>query len=160
MDIQKFCKDLVAKAKPDKEMNGEVIKCLKNSFKQSRLTNKCEKEMAGILREQAIDLHLNPLLRVLCKNELDTICFYDDAEDSSKVEECLKNAFLQKRIPTRECQEEVATMIQISQADIQVDPLLQQACALDLLKFCRDIQQGNGRRKYAILINLIYLLAR
>lgn len=148
MDIQKFCKDIIARAKPDKEMNGEVIKCLKNSFKSSRLTNKCEKEMASILREQAIDLHLNPLLRVVCKNELDTICLYDETDDSSKVEECLKDAFLHKKIPTRECQEEVATMIQTFQADIQVDPLLQQACALDLLRYCNEIQQGSGRRKF------------
>lgn len=147
MDIQKFCKEIIAKAKPDKEMNGEVIKCLKNAFKSSRLTNRCEKEMAGILREQAIDIHLNPLLRLVCKNELDTICFYDESEDSSKVEQCLKDAFLQKKMQTKECQEEVATMIQVFQADIQVDPLLQQVCALDLLKFCSEIQQGNGRRK-------------
>lgn len=158
MDIQKFCKEITANAKPDKEMNGEVVKCLKNAFKQSRLSNKCEKEMAEILREQAIDIHLNPLLRVLCKNELETICQYNEYEDSSKVEECLKTALLEKKIPTIECQQEVASMIQVSQADIQVDPLLQQACALDILKFCKDVPQGNGRRKKFNLFLLLLLI--
>lgn len=98
--------------------------------------------MAVILKEQALDIHLNPLLRALCKNELEFLCSTDDNQ-----EECLKAAFLKKQIANRPCQEEIANLIQVSQADINVDPSLQQACALDLLKYCYEIPQGNGRRK-------------
>jgi len=45
-------------------------------------------------------------------------------------------------------------MIEESQADIQVDPLLQQVCALDLLKFCKDVPQGNGRHIQCLRITM------
>lgn len=147
MDIRKFCGEIVAEEESDKELHGKVSKCLRKAFRQSRLTSKCEKEMAGILREQALDLRLNPLLRVICKDELDTICKAESGEDDINAEECLKSAFLNKKIPTLACQEEVANLIEESQADINTDPFLQQICALDILKYCSDIPQGSGRRK-------------
>ncbi|KAK4879218.1 hypothetical protein RN001_007364 [Aquatica leii] len=144
-DINKFCQETIMRMKPDEELNGEVIKCLKEAFKRSKLSNKCEKEMAAILREQALDVQLNPLLKAVCKNELETICKTDIENDAGSTEECLKNALLQHKIPTAECQVEVANMIEESHADIQVDPLLQQTCSVDLLKYCREIVQGQGR---------------
>ena len=89
-----------------------------------------------------------------------TICKTND-EDNGDAEECLKDALLGSRIQTPACKVEVANMIEESQADIQVDPLLQQACALDLLNFCNDIPQGNGRRKifnFSRKTLLIYIL--
>ena len=147
-EINKFCSDIVERADPDKELNGQVIKCLRTSFRQSRLTNKCEKEMANILREQALDVRLNPLLKTVCKMELEMICKMDDEDDPENVEECLKSAFLGNHIANKACQIEVANMIEESQADINVDPILQQSCAYDLLTFCGGIPQGNSRRKY------------
>lgn len=145
MDIEKFCINHIVDTKPGNNMNEPIIKCLKTSFKNGRLTEICEKEMANILHEQAMDINLNPLLRAVCRDELQTICKQDG--DTADVEECLKTALLEKRIPTPACQNEVAAMIQESQADIQVDPPLQKACALDLLNFCSDVPQGNGRRE-------------
>lgn len=148
LDIKKFCFNHIVDTKPGNDMNEPVIKCLKTAFKNSKLTDTCEKEMAEILHEQALDINLNPLLRAVCKDELETICRQDDEEaNDGDAEECLKTALLEKRIPTPACQNEVAAMIQESQADIQVDPPLQKACALDLLNFCSDVPQGNGRRK-------------
>lgn len=99
---------------------------------------------------------MNHIFRTVCKNELVTICKTEDSDDSGDTEECLKDALLNSRIQTPECKVEVANMIEESQADIQVDPLLQQTCALDLLHFCHDIPQGNGRRKW--LFFCCYLL--
>ena len=145
MDINKFCSNVI-NTNHGKDLNEAVFKCLKGSFKKGVLSHKCENEMVSMLREQALDVSLNPLIRVVCKNELETICKLSD-EDSGKTEECLKNALLENRIMTPVCKVEVANMIEESQADIHVDPLLQQVCALDLLKFCKDVPQGNGRRK-------------
>lgn len=145
MDIKKFCYSVAVQAKPEKELNGEVIDCLKKAFKHAQLSNRCEKEMSMILRDQAMDVQLNPLLRAVCRDELDTICKDDLEKGFLEAEECLKNAFLQKRIPTAACRNEVVSMLEESQADINVDPTLQQTCALDLLKYCKDIQEGNGR---------------
>lgn len=93
---------------------------------------------------KALDINLNPLLRAVCQTELDTVCQVDEHEN---IEECLKKALIDKKIPTPMCQLEVSNMIKESQADIQVDPPLQQACSLDLIKFCGEIPQGNGRRE-------------
>lgn len=147
-DIKKFCYAEVTQVRPDRELNGEVIKCLKVAFKQFRLTGKCEREMASILRDQALNLKLNPLLRAVCKYELETVCQYNSEEDGGDVEECLKRKLLDHGIQSPACQVEVANMIEESQADIQVDPILQRTCALDLLKFCDGVPQGGGRRKY------------
>jgi Golgi apparatus protein 1 len=145
MDMNKFCASVIS-TNHGRDLNGAMIKCLKASFKKGVLSHKCESEMVYILREQALDVSLNPLIRVVCKNELETICKTNE-DDSGKTEECLKNALMDNRIMTPECKVEVANMIEESQADIQVDPLLQQVCALDLLTFCKDVPQGNGRRK-------------
>lgn len=155
LDIKKFCLNQIVDTKPGNDMNAPVIKCLKTSFKNGKLTESCEKEMASILHEQALDINLNPLLRAVCKHELQTICTQDNEEGDA--EECLKTALLQKRIPTPACQDEVAAMIQESQADIQVDPPLQKACALDLLNFCNDVPQGNGRRESLLSNTAIWL---
>ncbi|CAG9814540.1 unnamed protein product [Phaedon cochleariae] len=143
LDITKFCKKELLTIE-EKQVDDAVIKCLKNQFKMSTLSETCEKEMADILRQRALDINLNPLIRVFCRNELETICKLE-GEDSGKVEECLKSALMSKNIPTAECRVEVANMIEESQADIQVDPLLQRVCALDLLTNCKNIEQGNGR---------------
>lgn len=146
-DITKFCTKALKDNKNNKDINGPIINCLKEHFKESKLSNKCEKEMANILREQALDINLNPLIRTVCKFELSTICKEND-EGGGDTEECLKDAFMNKRIATPECAREVASIIEESQADIQVDPLLQRACALDLLSLCQNVPQGNGRRKF------------
>lgn len=44
-----------------------------------------------------------------------------------------------------ECKLEIADLIEQARADINVDPLLQKACAIDVSKYCSDIPQGAGR---------------
>ncbi|XP_060516634.1 Golgi apparatus protein 1 [Cylas formicarius] len=144
MDIEKFCANILS-SHVIGNADDVVIKCLKSHFKLGKLSNKCEKEITSILREQALDVNLNPLIRAVCANELKTICKVNDEENSGDAEECLKDALLNSRIQTPECKNEIANMIEESQADIQADPLLQKACALDLLNYCSDIPQGNGR---------------
>lgn len=150
-EIQKYCVVNIQSFE-GKDMNDKVIKCLKFNFKHAKLTGKCQIEVESILRDQALNINLNPLIKAVCHNELDTICKLDE-EDTGTVEECLKNALLKKKIATPECQVEVAQMITESEADIHVDPVLQTACSLDLLRFCRDVPQGNGRRKLVCMKN-------
>lgn len=144
-DIAKFCKKELVNTE-EKKVGDSVIKCLKIQFKHAQLTTSCQKEMEDILRERALDINLNPIIRTACKLELDTVCKFE-TDESGKVEECLKFSFINKNIPTSECKQEVANMIEESKTDIQVDPILQKACALDLLTFCNNVEQGNGRRK-------------
>lgn len=147
-NIADHCTKIIASSKKNEELNGKVIGCLKGKFREGKLTKPCEKQMTEVLHEQALNYKLNPLLQSMCKDEIDTICrpTTDDIEEHGEVEECLKNAFLvNNRVMTKECRIEVATIIQESKADIHVDPLLQSACSVDLLKFCSNVQSGNGR---------------
>ncbi len=46
--------------------------------------------------------------------------------------------------------QEVIRILQESRADVQVDPILHKACALDIKHYCSNIPQGEGRRKFEI----------
>lgn len=126
----------------------QVIKCLKTQFRQSKLDDKCAKEMIKILQEQALNYKLNPVLQHFCKSEIQELCKkHMDADERGEVEECLKAAFLKKQLINRECQLEVATLIAETKADIHVDPILESACTVDLLRYCAKITSGDGRSK-------------
>nr|CAD7426932.1 unnamed protein product [Timema monikensis] len=146
-DIPKFCSEVVATEPKDLELEGKVIKCLKIKFRERKLRLECEQQMATILREAALNYQLNPLLMAMCKKEIKVMCKADEEEEDSAgaVEECLKNAFLTGRIIDPGCRLEVANVIEEAKADIHVDPLLHQACGVDVSKFCSDIPQGAGR---------------
>lgn len=164
-NIADFCTEIVA-TETEHALNGKVMNCLKEKFREGKLTNKCKREVTEILQEQALNYKLNPLLKELCANEIKVICKQDDDsdEDHGEVQECLKQAFLDQRIITKECKVEVATLIQEAKADIHVDPLLQRACTIDLLKHCSKVISGDGRREFGIenfiedLLNTIFVV--
>lgn len=56
------------------ELQGKMMYCLKEKFRESKLTTSCENEIANILKEQALNYRLDPLLGKLCKAEIQTIC--------------------------------------------------------------------------------------
>lgn len=149
-NIADFCTETVAKAKQNEELNGMVVDCLKKKFREGKLTPLCEERMTEVLHEQALNYKLNPLLQTVCKPEIQIICKpSDEVDERGEVEECLKMAFLNGKIISQECKFEVALLIQEAKADIHVDPLLQRACTVDLLKYCSNVKSGNGRRKYS-----------
>lgn len=58
----------------DVELQGKVLYCLKQKFRERKLTSHCENEIANILRDQALNYRLDPLLEKLCAAEIQTIC--------------------------------------------------------------------------------------
>lgn len=56
------------------ELQGKVMYCLKEKFRESKLSYTCENKLASILKEQALNYRLDPLLGKLCKAEIQTIC--------------------------------------------------------------------------------------
>ncbi|XP_055546541.1 Golgi apparatus protein 1 isoform X1 [Wyeomyia smithii] len=148
-DIADHCTEIVAGAKANEELNGKVIGCLKVKFREGKLHTDCEKQMTEVLHEQALNYKLNPLLQSVCRDEIQILCSATiesgTLEDHGKVEECLKQAFIEKKLINRACKLEVVELIQEGKADIYADPMLQRACAVDLLKYCSNVQSGNGR---------------
>ncbi|EDW70463.1 Golgi apparatus protein 1 isoform X2 [Drosophila virilis] len=146
-NIDRYCSNIVATAQPNEELNGKVIKCLKDKFRQSKLDRPCAQEMIKILQEQALNYKLNPVLQHFCKSEIQELCNADmEADEHGQVEECLKAAFLRKQLINRECQLEVATLIAEAKADIHVDPILESSCTVDLLRYCSKVISGDGRK--------------
>lgn len=147
-DIRKFCSDIIANEPQNSELQGKVVTCLKSKFRESKLTSSCENKLAELLKEQALNYRLDPLLSTLCKAEIETICKTSDNSETNsdgQVEECLKTALMNRQIVSSGCAHEVAGIIEETKVDIGADPLLQRACALDLLKFCRQLEHGAGR---------------
>lgn len=149
-NIAQFCSTILIALKDNEELNGKVINCLKDKFREGKLTSQCEKQMTEVLHDQALNYRLNPLLQTVCKNEIEAVCTPKDEkiEDNGEIEECLRNMFMDGKILTKECKVEVAILIQEAKADIHVDPILQRACTVDLLKYCSNVQSGNGRCKF------------
>lgn len=76
------------------------------------------------------------------------MCKADENSRPGEVEECLKTQFVADNKEMKEaCRIQVAEMIEEAKADINVDPLLQKACAVDVEKYCSNVPQGSGRRK-------------
>lgn len=71
----------------------------------------------------------------------------NDEGDHGKAEECLKQLFRENRIPSTKCAREIAQLIKSTMVDIHTDPLLNQACAMDLVRYCDNVPAGEGRRK-------------
>ena len=61
------------------------------------------------------------------------------------MEECLKTKFDQ--LISKDCKRHTALLISAAHIDIQADPLLHRACAIDLVTYCKDVPSGEGRRK-------------
>lgn len=148
-DIADYCTKIVVEAKESEELNGKVINCLKQKFRQGKLMTKCEKQIVVVLHDSALNYKLNPLLATVCKSEIDVLCKFEEDDEEGLVEECLKKQFMDKKIITKECKIEVATLIQEAKADIHVDPILFKSCTVDLLKYCSKVEGGNGRRERA-----------
>ncbi|XP_066589109.1 Golgi apparatus protein 1 [Prorops nasuta] len=145
LDMNKHCKEVLKTEPEDKELEGKVIQCLKNNFREAKLTAKCQRQMVNILKEVALNYRLNPLLAAMCAYEIKVICNADES-DPVAVGECLKKEFnAGNKDMKEECRIEIAELIQLAKADINVDPLLQEACATDVKKFCSSVPQGGGR---------------
>ncbi|XP_075159778.1 Golgi apparatus protein 1 isoform X2 [Haematobia irritans] len=146
-NIDRYCSAIVANAQPNEELNGKVVQCLKDKFRKSLLDEECAQEMVKILQEQALNYKLNPLLQTFCKHEIAVLCNPENyVKEHGMVEECLKTAFLNEKIVNRDCRLEVATLIAEAKADIHVDPILEEACTDDLLRYCSNVKKGNGRK--------------
>jgi len=156
LDIPKFCHDVLLKKTNDDFKEGEVIECLKEKFSQKNnyLTDSCKNQVVNILRETAGDLETgkleaDPVLAAKCPMSI-SHCSHGDGSTvitDVQIKECLKHMFKSKSLEDgKDCEKQVALMIEVTSVDVHIDPLLHKACAIDLVKFCRDVPRGDGRQ--------------
>lgn len=149
-DISNFCPVEFTAANLDKELNGRVLKCLKNAFTKNRLSKQCEVEVEEVMREAAnVDFRLDPMLAEACLTELEQLCA---SEPNDKKEQCLRLKFQNKKISKEStCYEEVKRIIVEGAADVFVDHELSQLCSSDLARFCSDIAPGSSQHLKCLL---------
>uniref|UniRef100_UPI00398F775A Golgi apparatus protein 1 isoform X2 n=1 Tax=Pristiophorus japonicus TaxID=55135 RepID=UPI00398F775A len=155
-DIPKFCQSVLNNVKDGKELEGQVVSCLKLKYADQvltgqRLSSDCEDQIRVIIQESALDYRLDPQLQIHCTKEINTLCAEEAAaqEQTGQVEECLKINLL--KITGDACKKEVLNMLQESKADIFVDPVLHAACGLDIKHQCASILPGKGRQMSCLL---------
>lgn len=77
----------------------------------------------------------------------------------NKVEECLKDLFLEGKITEQDdkdskCRNEIKRVLDEGAMDIQADPILQKTCSLDLEHVCPHVAPGKGRQISCLLEKL------
>ena len=101
---------------------------------------------------EALELEANLQLERLCP--LSLLACRSVHDKDGEINECLKELF--KRSGLQDgvaCTVHVAKVIEGTGADIHTDPVLNNACAVDLRKFCRDVSPGEGRM-FACLVTV------
>lgn len=55
--------------------------------------------------------------------------------------------YRERKVHDESCRRKIAILIQSTMIDIHVDPILNQACAIDLVRHCEGVPPGDGRCK-------------
>lgn len=151
-DISKFCRKIWDQRADDRELEGQILDCLKSNYvtprNKNRVSQSCAAHLSQIMEQQALHYQLDPVLVKFCEKDIGTHCEGTE-NDNGQVEECLKMKFTE--LGSIECQRHVAMLITAVQVDIHTDPILHRACAIDLVSYCKEIPAGEGRRLKCLL---------
>ncbi|XP_071784755.1 Golgi apparatus protein 1-like isoform X1 [Asterias amurensis] len=155
-DMPKFCGSIQEKAKEEryknKELEGEMVECLKMKFSTKNLSPDCENYVRDLIHEAAMDYRMDPVLSRICKTTTVKYCSEQlESPGQGQVEECLKSKLHEGKIDDLKCRMQVIRLVQQGRADVHVDPLLYKACALDIKHFCAGIPQGQGRQMSCLI---------
>nr|XP_058944278.1 Golgi apparatus protein 1-like [Pocillopora verrucosa] len=131
LDIGKFCKEI-----PRGE--GKIVECLKKRYES--LSDECMDYMTRLMREAARDYRLDPKLSKECTADIKKFC---NGVPPSNVENCLKEHL--GSVGKKECRVEIVRQMREGRTDIQSDPVLYKACAVDVKRHCSDVPFGRGK---------------
>ena len=109
------------------------------------LTEVCRVEIVSSMKDSAHMVEADPALEKNCPRSIAACRRIHDMDSGSKIYECLREMFKKQILQDKEeCNVQVALIVETVRTDIQLDPVLHAACAIDLGKFCRNIQNENG----------------
>lgn len=131
LDIGKFCKEI-----PRGE--GKIVECLKKKYEL--LSDECMEYMTRLMREAARDFRLDAKLSKECAVDIKKFC---GGVPPSSVENCLKEHL--GSVEKKECRVEIVRQMREGRTDIQSDPVLYKACAVDVKRHCSHIPFGRGK---------------
>lgn len=154
-------------------LDGVVVSCLRDKFRQSisdqnhiDFSPRCAAEVSRAIVEAEFDPQLDAPLYNACKNTISQHCsdkILQDGGHFDSVMECLKGDFNKGLIRDKPCAEQVARRLQESLVDIHLDPVLHEACATDIQRYCRDVPPGHSRSElisqiFFSIVNLSFQL--
>lgn len=101
--------------------NGEVIECLKNLMKLHQLLSPCAVEMARIVSEGKVDIHVDPILYSACQVDLKKLCFEVQPGEGRQFQ-CLTNALADGHKMNTDCANKLKERIQLQQFAQEISP--------------------------------------
>uniref|UniRef100_A0A0N5BCS7 Golgi apparatus protein 1 n=1 Tax=Strongyloides papillosus TaxID=174720 RepID=A0A0N5BCS7_STREA len=132
------------------ELQSILVTCLRENYvsKVAHLTGSCKDEISKLILESEFDIELDPPLYKACKHVISRHCAGDILEKNGKFDtvlECLKADFYSGVIKDQKCSAEIARRTQESIVDINLDPVLHEACDRDINRYCKDTPPGDSR---------------
>ncbi|CAH1779434.1 unnamed protein product [Owenia fusiformis] len=144
--IKKFCEDLLDN---DATEAGEVMECLIKYKHHSDMNTKCT---AGIEHHQIVtlkDYRFSYKFKEACKQDVLTNCrgMKRKADVVVCMSEILRNDTLleQDHRISKPCRKQMKVELLQRGEDIHLDPFLEEACGMDVNRFCKKIEHGKAR---------------
>ncbi|KAL4235223.1 glycogenin glucosyltransferase glg1 [Mactra antiquata] len=167
LDIPKFCREVLNSLDPSTsnvEFQGKVVNCLKIHFIKKTLSRDCHSEIKLLVKETHLDINMDPVLMHACETQIRTYCAdvlggiesnklqYVPHNKGDAVQQCLENKLYEQKIPQASpCGREIGRIIEEARVDVNVDPQLNAACQDDLIRWCRDVDSGEGQKMSCLL---------
>jgi Golgi apparatus protein 1 len=154
VEIKEFCEkeweESIEDDKDGKDPMGVVYVCLKDAYiyNEQDFTPSCAEHIRFVIREENMNPKLNPQITEHCLEAIDGLC-----RDRANIVECLKEQYYANKLQDYEdmCMVEVARLLAQNREDIHADPVLEEACANDLIRYCRAVSHGSGRKILCLL---------
>uniref|UniRef100_A0AC35TWW4 Golgi apparatus protein 1 n=1 Tax=Rhabditophanes sp. KR3021 TaxID=114890 RepID=A0AC35TWW4_9BILA len=132
------------------QMTGIFVVCLRDKYasQKAHLSTPCKNEISNIIIESEFDIALDPQLYKACQTIINRHCSNSIIAKNGKFDtvlECLKADFYSGVISDKECAAQISRRTQESLVDINLDPILHEACSADIMRNCRDTPPGQSR---------------
>ncbi|XP_066933880.1 Golgi apparatus protein 1-like isoform X5 [Clytia hemisphaerica] len=151
-DVKRHCSREMKEAQKSYDQGhtdeGLVFGCLVDVLigKKNRLQPSCEQYVRRREHEAALELELNPQFLEHCRDEVFRLCGKTPPEE---VIDCMKMNI--PKIKGTQCVEEVRKLIAEGIEDVHVDPFLEETCARDINRYCKDLPKKSGNVVYCLI---------
>jgi Golgi apparatus protein 1 len=134
----------------EQQLGAVISSCLRAQLARFNvpISTACKAELSFVILEAEFDIQLDPMLYKACKETIPLHCSNKIVKEGGRFEtvlECLKADFYTNLIQDQECAKQLARITQEALVDIHLDPVLHEACSVDIARICRDVPPGQSR---------------
>ncbi|XP_076374077.1 Golgi apparatus protein 1 [Tachypleus tridentatus] len=143
--LMTVCKTMIKKFCPD-EHDSQVLYCLRDNRNTFGMDPRCRAVVMKRLLTQNTDYRLNVRLKEACSRDIPKFCSSviakekQDEEFEGKVIACLKKQYRKTRLSAT-CEAEILSVMREVAQDYQLDPVLVQACSVEIRNNCEDREE-------------------